>query len=91
MPRLSVPVAPVIRNVILDWSGTLVDDLDLVVRATNAVLDAYGSVPLSKDQFRQDFQLPLATTTNSFYPRSRCRISTSSIMSSSGVTASRWP
>jgi phosphoglycolate phosphatase len=49
----------VIRNVILDWSGTLVDDLDLVVRATNAVLDAYGSAPISKDEFRRGFELPL--------------------------------
>jgi phosphoglycolate phosphatase len=49
----------VIRNVILDWSGTLVDDLDLVVRATNAVLVAYGSAPISKDEFRRNFELPL--------------------------------
>ena len=48
-----------IRNVILDWSGTLVDDLDLVVRATNAVLSTYGSPPISKDEFRRDFELPL--------------------------------
>jgi phosphoglycolate phosphatase len=49
----------VIRNVILDWSGTLVDDLDLVVRATNAVLGAYGSAPISKAEFRRGFELPL--------------------------------
>ncbi|MBV8900040.1 MAG: dihydroneopterin aldolase [Verrucomicrobia bacterium] len=48
-----------IRNVILDWSGTLVDDLDLVVRATNAVLGAYGAAPISEDEFRRDFELPL--------------------------------
>jgi len=55
----------VIRNVILDWSGTLVDDLDVVVRATNAVLTTYGSSPISKDEFRRDFQLPL----KNFYER----------------------
>lgn len=54
-----------IRNVILDWSGTLVDDLDLVVRATNAVLTTYGSLPISKDEFRREFELPL----KNFYER----------------------
>lgn len=58
-----------IRNVILDWSGTLVDDLDLVVRATNAVLSTYGSAPISKDEFRRDFELPLTNYYERLLPK----------------------
>jgi dihydroneopterin aldolase len=50
----------VIRNLILDWSGTLVDDLDAVVHATNAVLHAYGRAALSREDFRREFELPIA-------------------------------
>jgi phosphoglycolate phosphatase-like HAD superfamily hydrolase/ADP-ribose pyrophosphatase YjhB (NUDIX family) len=48
----------VIRNVIFDWSGTLVDDLPAVWRATNAVLTEVGLPPLSLDRFRAEFKLP---------------------------------
>ena len=30
-----------IKNIILDWSGTVVDDLDAVIKATNSVLKAF--------------------------------------------------
>ncbi|HEY0793004.1 MAG TPA: dihydroneopterin aldolase [Chthoniobacterales bacterium] len=49
-----------VRNVILGWSGTLVDDLDAVVQATNAVLQAFGRTVLSRDDFRREFELPTA-------------------------------
>ena len=49
-----------IRNVILDWSGTLADDLSAVLRATNLIFAEYGRDPLTLDQFRQHFRLPFS-------------------------------
>lgn len=47
-----------IRNIIFDWSGTLVDDLPAVWRATNYVLAQARGVELTLDQFREEFCLP---------------------------------
>ena len=47
-----------IRNIIFDWSGTLVDDLPAVLRATNHVFVSAGKPELSLDQFRAEFCLP---------------------------------
>lgn len=47
-----------IRNVIFDWSGTLVDDLPAVWRASNHALEQAGVAAMSLDQFRQEFRLP---------------------------------
>jgi len=57
---IAVHCFSVIHNLILDWSGTLVDDLDAVVQATNAVLHAYGRAALSTEDFRREFELPIA-------------------------------
>lgn len=46
------------RNLIFDWSGTLCNDIDLTLEATNYVLSRYGAAPLTKDRFREEFQLP---------------------------------
>ena len=46
------------RNLIFDWSGTLVDDLPPVLDATNRVLEVYGKPPLDRDEFRDRFRLP---------------------------------
>jgi len=46
------------RNLIFDWSGTLVDDLGPVIEATNAVLGKYGVAPLDREGFRRSFRLP---------------------------------
>jgi len=46
------------RNLIFDWSGTLVDDLGPVVDATNHVLRVYGREPLERDEFKRRFRLP---------------------------------
>ncbi len=54
-----------IRNIIFDWSGTLVDDLPAVWRATNHVFTQAGSSALSLDQFRAEFCLPFTP----FYER----------------------
>jgi phosphoglycolate phosphatase-like HAD superfamily hydrolase/ADP-ribose pyrophosphatase YjhB (NUDIX family) len=53
----------VIRNIIFDWSGTLMDDLRAVWEATNHVLVQAGREPLTLDGFRASFQLPF----RSFY------------------------
>src|SRR5437762_1508057 len=55
----------VIRNIIFDWSGTLVDDLPAVWRATNFVFSQAGVPELALDQFRSQFCLPFTE----FYER----------------------
>ncbi len=54
-----------IRNIIFDWSGTLVDDLPAVWEATNHVFAQSGIAPLSLEQFRAEFALPFT----GFYQR----------------------
>lgn len=46
------------RNLIFDWSGTLVDDLGPVLEATNAVLEKYAVAALDREGFRRAFRLP---------------------------------
>lgn len=47
-----------IRNVILDWSGTVADDLAAVLVATNGVLVHLGREALTRQGFRELFRLP---------------------------------
>jgi phosphoglycolate phosphatase len=49
---------PEIRNVILDWSGTLVDDFNPVLEATNEIFKHYGKPVFSVEDFREKFYLP---------------------------------
>ncbi len=46
------------RNLIFDWSGTLVDDLSPVIEATNIVLEKYQIAALDRESFRRNFRLP---------------------------------
>jgi phosphoglycolate phosphatase len=55
----------VIRNIIFDWSGTLVDDLPAVWKATNYVLTQAERAEMSLEQFRAEFCLPFTI----FYDR----------------------
>jgi phosphoglycolate phosphatase len=55
----------VIRNIIFDWSGTLVDDLPAVLKASNYVLTQAGRPEMSLEQFRAEFSLPFTK----FYDR----------------------
>ncbi len=50
---------PSIDTILLDWSGTLADDLPFVHRAANQVLTLYGKPTLTVDEFRERFFLPL--------------------------------
>ena len=52
------PAPFMIRNLILDWSGTLADDLACVLAATNGVLAHHGRMPMTRDEFRAVFRLP---------------------------------
>jgi len=55
----------VIRNIIFDWSGTLVDDLPAVLKASNFVLTQAGRPAMTLEKFRAEFALPFAK----FYDR----------------------
>lgn len=46
------------KHWIFDWSGTVVDDLGLVICATNYVLGQYGKPKMDLDTFRREFCLP---------------------------------
>ena len=46
------------KNLIFDWSGTLVDDLALTLDASNYVFSQYGKPCMNRDEFRAEFQLP---------------------------------
>lgn len=46
------------KNLLFDWSGTLCDDLALTLEATNYVLAQYDRPALTREQFRDEFQLP---------------------------------
>jgi len=48
------------ENWIFDWSGTLVDDLAMVLDATNHVLREYGKAEIDCEEFRTRFRLPYA-------------------------------
>ena len=48
------------ENWIFDWSGTLVDDLAMVLDATNHVLRKYGKGEIGREDFRMNFRLPYA-------------------------------
>ena len=54
-----------IRNVLFDWSGTLVNDLSAVWRATNYTFTQSGRPEMSLEEFRAEFSLPF----DQFYER----------------------
>jgi phosphoglycolate phosphatase len=63
--RRGVKLEKVIRNIIFDWSGTLVDDLPAVWKATNYVLVQAQRDEMSLEEFRAEFCLPFTI----FYDR----------------------
>jgi phosphoglycolate phosphatase len=58
----------VIRNIIFDWSGTLVDDLPAVLKASNFVLTQAGKSEMSLEEFRAEFSLPFTNFYNRHTP-----------------------
>lgn len=47
-----------IQSLILDWSGTIVDDLTVVWDATNYCFEKFGVAPITREKFREEFCLP---------------------------------
>jgi len=58
----------VIRNVIFDWSGTLVDDLAAVWQASNHVLRQAGVREMTLEEFRAEFRLPFTLFYDRYVP-----------------------
>lgn len=56
------------RNIILDWSGTLVDDFEPVLEAVNEIFIQYGKPPLSEQRFRETFFLPFTKFYEKYLP-----------------------
>ena len=59
-----------IRNVILDWSGTLVDDFNPVLEATNEIFKHYGKPTFTAEEFREKFYLPFPEFYKEYLPES---------------------
>ncbi len=57
-PEYAVTLPFVIRNIIFDWSGTLVDDLPAVWKATNFALAQAQCAEMTLKKFRAEFCLP---------------------------------
>src|SRR6185295_18146921 len=47
-------------NLVWDWNGTLLDDLSLVVEATNRAFEAVGGRSVDSDEHRRTFRRPVA-------------------------------
>ena len=47
-----------IKVVLLDWNGTVMDDVDVGHQACNHMLRYYGVSTVSKDRFRKTFEVP---------------------------------
>jgi phosphoglycolate phosphatase-like HAD superfamily hydrolase len=48
-----------VTHLVWDWNGTLLDDLALVVAATNASLATAGGRPITAEEHRRDFRRPI--------------------------------
>ena len=48
------------KHLVWDWNGTLLDDLTLVVAATNASLAGAGGPSVTAEEHRRDFRRPIA-------------------------------
>jgi phosphoglycolate phosphatase-like HAD superfamily hydrolase len=48
-----------VSHLVWDWNGTLLNDLSLVVAATNVALESAGAAPVSAEEHRRDFRRPI--------------------------------
>jgi len=60
-----------IKNIILDWSGTLADDFSPVVEATNQIFIEHGKAPFSHEEFREKFRLPFTEFYAEYLPEAQ--------------------
>jgi len=58
----------VIKNILLDWSGTLANDLPPVLKASNAIFRHFGRKELTLEEFRTHFRLPFSGFYAEFIP-----------------------
>ena len=58
-----------IRNLIFDWSGTLVDDLTPVLAATNHVFGFYAKPLFTREEFQDQFYLPYQDFYREHFPK----------------------
>jgi len=49
-----------VAHLVWDWNGTLLDDITLVVTATNASLASVGGPSVTVDEHRRDFRRPIS-------------------------------
>lgn len=54
-----------VRHVVWDWNGTLLDDLDIVVAAVNVGVGAFGLGPVTVETYRDHYTRPVKV----FYDR----------------------
>jgi phosphoglycolate phosphatase-like HAD superfamily hydrolase len=47
-------------HLVWDWNGTLLNDLDIVVAATNAAFASIGGPEITADEHRRDFRRPVS-------------------------------
>jgi len=57
-----------LKNLIFDWSGTLVDDLPPVIATTNIIVEHYGKQALTREQFLDRFELPYTKFFDRYLP-----------------------
>lgn len=58
-----------ISALILDWAGTLADDVELTLQATNSTLTHFGGRPVDLATYRRDFTIPVDAFYKSRLPR----------------------
>jgi phosphoglycolate phosphatase-like HAD superfamily hydrolase len=46
-------------HIVWDWNGTLFDDIDAVVAASNAAFAEQGLAPLTVEQYRETYRVPV--------------------------------
>lgn len=50
-----------LRHLIFDWSGTLCDDHAFAFRLTNETIEHFGGMPLTHEEFLDEFRIPVAS------------------------------
>jgi phosphoglycolate phosphatase-like HAD superfamily hydrolase len=56
-------------HIVWDWNGTLLNDLDLVVRSVSASIARYGHDPIDADMYRDHYTRPVRAFYDSLFGR----------------------
>jgi phosphoglycolate phosphatase-like HAD superfamily hydrolase len=57
------------HHIVWDWNGTLLNDLDLVVRSVSASIARYGHDPIDADMYRDHYTRPVRAFYDSLFGR----------------------